>query len=439
MAKLLSLSTQPYKGARDFYPEEMRIRNYIFDIWKKTCKSFGYEEYDGPFLESYDIYAAKSGEEIVNEQLYSFDDRGGRKVAIRPEMTPTLARMVAGQYKTLNRPIKWFSIPNLWRYEKPQRGRLREHFQLNVDVFGIQGVEADFEIIYLLFSILKNFGATDGMFEIRIGNRRLINDFYKSIGISQEKGLKINKALDKKLKISNNDFHEILKKDAQLTENEITKIDDFIENPDKIINELDRTSEGAKEVKKLLKLADTSDMKYFVKYDPTVMRGLDYYTGNVFELFDLSPTNTRAMCGGGRYDDLVELFIDEKLSGIGFGMGDVTFKNFLEEWKLLPKFQSDVDYFITLWPTENVQEQEEFFKVSLELSIELKKKGFNTLMWLEHNIKLEKQLKYADKKGAKFALIVGNSELENGGVTIKNLIDNSQSSKKIDEFIKDIA
>ena len=360
-------------------------------------------------------------------------------MAIRPEMTPSLARMVAGQYKTLIKPIKWFSIPNLWRYEKPQRGRLREHFQLNVDVFGVQGVEADFEIISLLYTIMRNVGAIDGMFEIRIGNRRLINDFYNSIGISQEKGLRVTKALDKKPKISYDDFIAMLKEDAQVSDHEISKVTDFLKNPDKIIESLEETSEGAKEVQKLLKLAEASDMRYFVKYDPTVMRGLDYYTGNVFELFDLNPKNNRAMCGGGRYDDLVELFIGEKLTGIGFGMGDVTFVNFLEEWKLLPKFESEIDYFITLWPTENVYEQEKFFNVASELSRELKDKGFNTLMWLEHNSKLDKQLKYADKKSAKFALIVGETELANGGVTIKNLRDNSQISKKIDEFIEDIA
>ena len=135
--KEVKLQTQPYKGARDFYPEDMRVRNYIFDNWRKVCRKYGYEEYDGPFLESFDIYAAKSGEELVNEQLYSFEDRGKRKVAIRPEMTPTLARMVSQQYGELVNPIRWFSIPNLWRYEKPQKGRLREHFQLNVDIFGV--------------------------------------------------------------------------------------------------------------------------------------------------------------------------------------------------------------------------------------------------------------------------------------------------------------
>src|SRR3989338_2136475 len=189
----MSLSTQPYKGARDFYPEDKRIQKWMFAKLRDVVESFGYQEYDAQFIENFDLYAAKSGEELVNEQLYSFEDRGGRKVAIRPEMTPTLARMVAGQFKTLPQPIRWFSIPNLWRYEKPQRGRLREHFQLNVDIFGVDGVEADFEVVSIAIDIMKKVGADESMFEIRVGNRRLLNDVFGQLGISVDQGARVLK------------------------------------------------------------------------------------------------------------------------------------------------------------------------------------------------------------------------------------------------------
>ncbi len=433
--KSSKLSTQPYKGARDFYPNDMQIRNYIFNTWRKVCKSYGYEEYDGPFLESFDLYAAKTGEEIVNEQLYSFEDRGGRKVAIRPEMTPTLARMVSQKYKTLLQPIRWFSIPNLWRYEKPQKGRLREHYQLNVDIFGINDISADFETISVLVDIMRAFGAKENMFEIRVGNRRLIEDVYKLFSISKDKTQRINKAIDKKSKISEKEFKELLEKDAKLNSREIDSICQFLKDPQEIINKLESASEGAREVKTLLDMACVSNIDKFIKYDPSIIRGIDYYTGNVFELYNLDPENTRAMSGGGRYDNLVELFIDEKISGTGFGMGDVTLQNFLENWKLLPTPAGDCEYLITVWPENSTNK---YFQISLEIANTLRQKGVNVQLWLDKNTKLDKQLKYADRKNIKFVVIVGESELNNKGITIKNLANQTQETKSLEKFLSEV-
>jgi histidyl-tRNA synthetase len=206
----------------------MEIRNFMFNKWRKVCQRYGYEEYDGPFIEPFEIYAAKSGEELVNEQLYSFEDRAKRKVAIRPEMTPTVARMVSQKFNEIPQPIRWFSIPNLWRYEKPQKGRLREHFQLNADVFGVEGVEADIEIISLLVDLLKEFGAEENMFEIRVNNRRFIDDVYKEIGISETAAKRVNKALDKKSKISPEDFEQLLLEDAKISKNEVQNLNEFL-------------------------------------------------------------------------------------------------------------------------------------------------------------------------------------------------------------------
>lgn len=431
----MHISTKPYKGARDFYPENMQVRNYIFGIWKEVCKSYGYAEYDGPFLESFDLYAAKSGEEIVNKQLYSFEDRGGRKVAIRPEMTPTLARMVAAKYKTLLRPVRWFSMPNLWRYEKPQRGRLREHFQLNVDVFGIDDVEADFEVISIAIDIMKKFGARDDMFEIKVGNRRFIEDVYTSLDINTEQGIRISKAIDKKTKISRSEFENLLKGDAKITEEQVKALQKFLKDPEEKINELSKTSKGAGEIKDLLRLAKDNGKGKFIKYDPTIMRGFDYYTGNVFEQFDLNPENSRAMYGGGRYDDLIELFIGKNLSGVGFGFGDVTLINFLESWGLMPNFTSEVDYFVTVWPGEQIA----YKKASYQTASTLRDLGLNVEIWIGDEAKINKQLKYADRKEIKNVILIGEEEVGNGTITVKNMTTGKQITQSLDDFVASLS
>lgn len=249
------LGTDPYKGVRDFYPEEMVIQNYIFDTWKKISKQFGYEEYSASPLEPTELYTEKSGEEIVNQQTFTFEDRGGRSVTLRPEMTPTLARMVAAKRKSLKFPLRWFSIPNLFRYEQPQRGRKREHFQLNCDLLGANGLEADREMVKLAIETLKAFGAKESDFEIRINNAKP------------------------------EDFQDL----------------------------------GAK-----------------IVLDESLARGQTYYTGIVFEVFDTDPANPRAIAGGGRYDNLLEMFEVAPVPAIGFGMGDITLRDFLETHGLLP-------------------------------------------------------------------------------------------------------
>lgn len=428
------LITQAYKGSRDFYPEDMKVRNFIFDTWKKVCKSYGYEEYDGPFIESFDLYAAKSGEELVNEQLYSFEDRGKRKVAIRPEMTPTLARMVAQKINELPRPIRWFSIPNLWRYEKPQRGRSREFYQLNVDIFGIEGIEADLEVISTSIDIFKSFGSKEGMFEIRVNNRRLADDVYKKIGIDQDQKKIVNKALDKKLKISKEEFNKWLQEDAKLSDTQLKDLNNYLDNPMPLVTDMSKESQGAKEIIDLMELVNKSGLDKFVKFDPTIIRGLDYYTGVVFEIFDLNPQNIRAMAGGGRYDDLVSLFGKEKLTGTGYAMGDITLLDFLTTWNLLPKIESECDYFVTVWPSEDSK----FLDKALDISGELRSKGLNVQTWLDKNTKLDKQLKYADKKECKYVIIMGENELKENTITVKNLKVSTQETKPLEKFLSDI-
>lgn len=249
------LDTASYKGVRDFYPEDMAIQNYIFDTWRKVAEKFGYVEYGASILEPTEIYTEKSGAEIVNEQTFTFLDRGSRSVTLRPEMTPTLARMIAARRRNLKFPLRWYSIPNLFRYERPQRGRRREHWQLNCDLLGIAGIEADIEIISLTYAIMKEFGARDESFEIRVNNSSV--DSLKKIGSN-------------------------------------------------------------------------------LVFDPTLARGQTYYTGIVFEIFDTNKDNGRALAGGGRYDNLLEIFEVEPIPAVGFGMGDITIRDFLETHKLGP-------------------------------------------------------------------------------------------------------
>ncbi|MFH1648213.1 MAG: histidine--tRNA ligase [Patescibacteria group bacterium] len=427
------LSTQPYKGSRDFYPEDMNLQNFIFNTWKKVCERYGYEQYDGPFIENFDIYAAKSGEELVNEQLYSFTDRGDRKVAIRPEMTPTLARMVAGKFNELPRPIRWYSIANFWRYEKPQKGRGREFYQLNLDIFGVEGVEADLEVVSTMVDILIEFGAKEKMFEVRINNRRLADSVYEKFGFDKNQIKIINKAIDKKSKISDKEFRDWLKDDANLTNEQINSLEEFVEDPMPMVESL-KDSQGAKEILDLLELTKKIGIDKFVRYDPSTMRGLDYYTGNVFEVFDLNPENTRSIAGGGRYDDLVTIFKGEKLTGTGYAMGDITLADFLEAWGLSPDVKTKTDYLITLWPSNDPK----FLEKSLEVANKLRSEGKNVSTWLEKDTKLDKQLKYANKMGISNVVIIGEKEIKENMITVKNMETGEQETIPFEKLSSNI-
>ncbi len=301
-----SLSTEPYKGVRDFYPEDMAVQNYIFGVWRKVAEKFGYQEYSASLLEPAELYRSKGNEEIVNDQMFTFKDRGDREVALRPEMTPTLARMVAAQRKSLKFPLRWFSIPNVFRYERPQRGRRREHWQLNADLMGVAGIEGDVEIISLAYAIMKEFGAKNEDFEIQINSRKNKIKGLREKDATSEKISAVWRLLDKKEKISAEEFQAEARK---LVGGELTiELDAEINEIKKILNE-----RGI----------------HNVKINETLARGFDYYTGMVFEVFDTDPENRRSLFGGGRYDNLLEIFGVEPVPTVGFGMGDITIRDFL--------------------------------------------------------------------------------------------------------------
>ena len=409
------LSVQPYKGTRDFYPEEMDVRNWFFGIIKETLKKFNYREYGGPMLESYDLYVAKSGEEIVNEQTYHFEDNGGRMLAIRPEMTPTVARMVAAKLGSLNMPLRWFSIPNLYRYEKPQRGRLREHWQVNVDMFGSDAIETDLEILMVASELLKSFGADETMFTIKINNRRFYNDLFETyLGLDKEGARKVSKAIDKKHKMSEESFLEYLA-ELGLNKEQIEKLNSFFKlSLDEMID-LCPESQGAKELKELFALINEAGMSEFCEFDFSIIRGLDYYTGTVFEVYDNDVNNNRAMFGGGRYDNLVNLFVENSnVSGVGFGFGDVTLENFLVSHNLIPEMKSSMpEVLITRFPEIPYVEY-------LKISKLLRENNIAATIYTD-NKKLSKQMKYAADEKYDYAIILGEDEIKAGTVVLKDL------------------
>jgi histidyl-tRNA synthetase len=431
----MSLSTQPYKGARDFFPQDKRIQDYIFGVLRNTVKKYGYQEYDAPILEPLELYKAKSGEEIVNEQTYNFTDRGGREVTLRPEMTPTVARMVASQRQELGYPLRWFSIPNLWRYERPQRGRLREHWQLNVDLFGEAGLPADHEVILVADNVLKSFGAKPDMYEIRINNRQFINYLMSDyFGLNDVQATTMCKLIDRMHKIERHVFEADVdaicspsQKSEGLSEKiiAILAVKSIAELPEDL-----QAHESLQQVKSLLELLEKSGVSN-ARFEITVMRGLDYYNSIVFEVFDTNPENNRSMFGGGRYDGLVEIFGVEKLPVVGFGMGDVTLQNFLETHHLLPVLHPETDVLVIT--VGDVYEKSQHFIASL------REMGINVAVDATER-KIDVKLRHADKKDVRYVVFVGEKELAEGQYPLKDLKSGNEekhSPERLVSIIKD--
>lgn len=429
------ISTEPYKGVRDFYPEEMFIQNFIFNTMRRSVEQFGYVEYGASILEPTELYKAKSGEEIVNEQTYSFKDRGDRDVTLRPEMTPTVTRMVAARRKELVFPLRWYSIPNLFRYEKPQRGRLREHYQLNVDLFGVDNQQAEIEIISVASAIMENFGAPSDSFVIKINNRKILNYLLEEVfELTETDSYTMMKLIDKKDKISAAEF----KKGASelLTD----KTDNFIDLLNaSTIEEFAKVSEekvsseilGVKETKHIMESLKTLGITNVV-FSPTLARGFDYYTGIVFEVFDTNPENPRALFGGGRFDDLLSVFGSEKVPAVGFGMGDVTTRDFLETHGLLPAYHPRTKLYICVMSGEAST-------FAHNLAQDLRSKRIAVAVDLSDK-KVGDQIKYASKQAIPYILVIGENEIALKKFTIKELSTGKEtevhSETEIENFLK---
>lgn len=431
----MSLSTNPYKGARDFYPEDKRIQKYMFNTMRQVVERFGYEEYDAPVLEPLALYLAKTGEEIVNEQTYVFTDRGGREVVIRPEMTPTVSRMVAAKRQELAYPLRWYSIPNLWRYERPQRGRLREHWQLNVDIFGVENVTAEHETIQVIDNILQAYGARRSMYSIKLNNRQLMNEALRGyLQLDEVQAHSISKLIDRMHKMDYSDFEA--KIDAILVQAQredgvgekllsLLKVTSLDKLPEEIKN-----NASVQELRQLMDLLDKSGVTN-AEFDITLMRGFDYYTGIVFEVFDMHPENNRAMLGGGRYDGLVGLFGVDPVATVGFGVGDVTLQNFLESHDLLPNLKPETDAYVVL--IGDIYEQ------AVPVLEMMREAGLNIAVDTSGR-KADKQLKSAVKKNIRYAIIIGEQELADEQFTLKDLQagqEETHSIERIFTMIKD--
>ena len=401
----------PVKGTRDFYPEQMAIRTWLYEAVRAVSESFGYQEWEAPLLETLDLYAAKSGEELVKEQSYVFTDRGGDMITLRPELTPSLARLVAQRQNELSFPLRWWSWGPFWRYERPQRGRTREFLQWNVDMIGVDSPEADAEVVTVLASLFQKVGLTPREVLILVNNRRLTDAQLEMIGIPKERRPAVMTWIDRRDKLTV-DAWETYGREVGLSDEQIAKTKTMLADQD-----LWKQSE---ELVQFFKAIEALGLAQYIRFDPSIMRGLAYYTGTVFEAWEVGGDIKRSILGGGRYDNLLSDVGGSPLSAVGFAMGDVVMGLLMEKYGLAPKElkASPALVLVTVFDKERILD-------SMRLAADLRREGLNVICYPE-SAKLQKQFKFADRMGMKVALVVGPDEAAVGKVTIKNLVDGSQ-------------
>jgi histidyl-tRNA synthetase len=396
----------PVKGTRDFYPQDKSINTWLYQNIREVSESFGYQEFDGPFLESIDLYAAKSGEELVKEQSFVFPDKSGNLIALRPELTPSLVRMIAQQQQQLYYPLRWWSFGPFWRYESPQKGRGREFFQWNADLIGVNSPEADAEMAALMAEFFKKIGLSPDQVKVFVNNRRLIEGELLKLDISPEKQGKVFRLIDRKDKLSDKDWS------AYALEIGLeTKQFDGIK---KLLSSENMWKEST-ELVQFFSAVDALGVKDYVEYSPRIIRGLDYYTGTVFEALAISTDVRRSISGGGRYDNLLADVGGDSLPGVGFAMGDMVINVILEELGLFPENRgnSPAKVMVTVFDAESQM-------ASYQFSAELRQTGLNVYSYPTPD-KLGKQFRHADRIGAKIAVILGPDEISNQQVAIKDL------------------
>ena len=407
------------KGTRDFYPEEMAKRQWLIEKIRQTSQLFGYEAYDGPCLETIDLYAAKSGEELVKEQAFVFPDRSGELIALRPELTPTLARMVAARQNALTFPLRWWSFGPFWRYERPQKGRSREFFQWNIDLIGVEGVAADAELIAVAASFFRNVGLRPDQVHILVNNRKLMEAELNRIGISAELRPAILRLIDRIDKQPPEVWDENVLK-LGLLPDQLSSLKALLAN-----NDLWQQSE---ELQALFKQLEALEVVEFVSYDPKIIRGLDYYTGTVFEAHDTTG-EFRAILGGGHYANLVEDVGGEPRPGVGFAMGDVVIMLLLEALGLIPEQKrAGKGVLMTVFDAAHLE-------IAMRTAASLRDEGVQVILYPEAD-KLAKQLKYADRIGVRCALVIGPDEAEAGQVMVKDLVSRQQESVPQAELVE---
>jgi histidyl-tRNA synthetase len=392
----------------------MSVRTQVFGHLYDVIERYGFQRYDGPILESAEIYERKSGQEIADKQLYTLTDKSGRRLALRPEMTPTVARIIAGTAKSLQLPVRWYSHPNCHRYEAPQRGRVREHWQINVDIFGSESPNTEIEIFEIIHDMMAELGASKDMFEIRANDRNLLASALTDIvGVTQAQLPAVFALVDRWEK-SVPEQLATAAGEIGLADKQFQKLTEILTSGESLLDEL---PESIKEASNLVKVLKTSAGE-LIRFDPMIVRGLAYYTSTVFEVFDTAPENRRALFGGGAYSDLAGMFTAQKIPGIGFGMGDVTLMDFLHTHGLAPEPRSEVDVVV-------VPVTEELSDVARTVAGTLRKAGLRTSIPLEPR-KLGKELARADKVGARAVVIIGQEDWDAGNVTVRALATREQ-------------
>ncbi len=418
----------PVKGTRDFYPREMAVRNWIIDGWKKVSLRNGFEEYDGPIFEYLKMFQIKSGDEIV-EQLFSLTDRGGRELALRPEITPTLARMVNQRINSLPKPIKWFSVPRLFRAERPQKGRLREFFQWNIDIIGEDSVLADAEVIFTTVDYLREIGLTPDDIVVKVSSRKMLKAIMVDIGVPDESLMPLYSLLDKRNRLPIDTFEKMLS--DLLPDSKIAnEVKEFMgcESIRQVENRYGR--QETSEIIELMSLLGEMGVGDYFLFDPGIVRGLAYYTGIVFEIYDKAD-ELRAICGGGRYDNLLKDFGGPSISATGMGMGDCVLEILLEEKGLLEKQlpKTQPEYFVACV-------DESFKDTTVEVTMKLRSKDL-TANFSYKAAKLSKQLKKASEQNAQKCIIIGE-EFKDNKLVIKDMATGEQEEIERDKFFAEL-
>ncbi len=417
-------------GFRDFPPEDFALRSHIQESWRRVARRYGFQEYDGPPLESLDLYVEKSGEEIVG-QLYNFVDKGDRPVALRPEMTPSLARILGERSRGMSKPIRWFSMPQLFRYERQQRGRLREHFQWNVDIVGEEDVSADAEVLAVAIDGLRELGLGAADFAARVSDRRLLTALLSGAGVDAARIPAAFSVIDKIERLPDEKADELFRSEAGLDDEGIASVRSLLATTEiAALHEAfgDDAAVGAEleRLRRYLDLLDAMGLGDFVTLDLRIVRGLAYYTGIVFELFDRQG-ELRAICGGGRYDRLLELVGGEPLPAVGFGMGDVVLGELLASRGLVPAFEPALDYFVVM-----VSEGER--PVGLEVAHALRDRGHSVAYALRDQ-SVGKQMKTAARDGARSVLVVGPDEVERGALVLRDMASGEERDVPLAELL----
>lgn len=403
---------RPVKGTTDYYPEEMALRTWLYSQMRRVSEAFGYQEFEGPMLERLELYAAKSGEELVEKQSYVFEDRGGDRITLRPELTPTLARMVAARQRQMAFPLRWWSFGPFWRYERPQKGRTREFFQWNIDLIGDNSPQADAELAAIAATFLKNLGLSPNETQILVNNRKLMQAELLALKVPEAQLPNVYGLIDRRDKMTTDAWHNY-GSDLGLDSLQIEGIEGLLGNQD-----LWKKSESLVGFFEAVNAFGVSD---YVRFAPHVIRGLDYYTGTVFEAWDTSG-DFRAIFGGGRYDDLVNAVGGDPVPAVGFAVGNVVISLLLEALGHKPVFgEALAPIYVTVFDDASLLE-------SLKLASELRQAGLKVTSHLAPSDKLQKQFKHADRLGAKFVVVLGPDEVKNSQVTLKNLASSDQQT-----------